>query len=446
MKNSRREFLAGAAKLLCLGAAVQSLDNSALAVSTGNDFFLASDAGSIPIMQGMTNEKATVLVTLIDKKKSFTYQIYDAKGQLLPFRILRREQKSHSNFAIEKVLIEGLQISQTYRFLVIDNQSGKQVDERTFTALDRQLKLGRFAVATCMNDMLMVDQNRMWKAVIDSNPSVIFLLGDTCYANYFSDKTEASYWRRYSETRNRLWYFRSKKLVPTLSTWDDHDFGVNNGNKNFKSKQITKEIFETFWANEELPGLIRGPGLSYLFSAWGQRFFVMDDRWFRDPVKTGGKHWGVQQENFLFNNLVQNAKPAWIMNGSQFFGGYGTYESFEGDYAQNFKNVLSELGQIEAPVNFVSGDVHFSEVMAIEPQLLGYRTFEYTSSSVHSFSLPLVVQGQRKNPRRLIATAAHNFLSFQSVAESQEGWAIATQSVTRGLKVKFRHETLIKRG
>jgi hypothetical protein len=64
---------------------------------------------------------------------------------------------------------------------------------------------------------------------------------------------EANYWRRYVETRTKIAHFRLKRLTPTLTTWDDHDFGKNNADRRFRQKDLTKEIFEIFWANQETP-------------------------------------------------------------------------------------------------------------------------------------------------------------------------------------------------
>jgi hypothetical protein len=99
------------------------------------------------------------------------------------------------------------------------------------------------------------------------------------------------------------------------------------------------------------------------------------------------------------------------LNGSVFFGAYGEFESFEGDYPTNFREFLSLIKTSGARVAFASGDVHYSEIMDIEPELLGYPTFELVSSSIHSLTLPGHHE-RFKNPRRRDADSSHNFMIF----------------------------------
>ena len=42
-----------------------------------------------------------------------------------------------------------------------------------------------------------------------------------------------------------------------------------------------------------------------------------------------GTHWGYQQEKWLTRELSRNNKPAWLIQGDQFFGAYHRFESYE---------------------------------------------------------------------------------------------------------------------
>ena len=68
------------------------------------------------------------------------------------------------------------------------------------------------------------------------------------------------------------------------------------------------------------------------------------------------------------------------------------------------------MSTVNAPFVLVSGDIHYSELMEIETEIFGYKTYEITSSSIHSFTF-LQHHNFKKNPRRIkkCATSKHNF-------------------------------------
>lgn len=419
----------------------QTFDEHSLSTTS-----LYSFENTFPIVQGMTNETSTQIVVMVPRDPRYSYIATNSQKQELPVRVTRSEKRAHSPWKIERLWIDGLNIFDTYTLQVIDDDTGKICDTRTFRALSLSAQTAKFAVISCMNDLYRLHCKYMWTPVLESKPDFVIMLGDTVYAdNHHDGKTEAGFWKRYADTRARISYFRAKHLIPTLAMWDDHDYGVNNGDKTFKHKPTVTMLFNLFWGQETTQGLSNGPGVSAVFSAYGQKFFLMDCRSDRDPKGSKSRHWGLPHEEFLFEKITENANPSWLMNGSQFFGGYLGAESFEGDYNANFKEILKLLGQVEAPVNFVSGDVHFSEIMAIEPKLLGYRTVEYTSSSIHSYTFP-GQQFRKRNPRRLTSTSAHNFLLFEAAIDPQtKQWKIKCRCLKESKKTVFIHEMSIAR-
>ena len=404
--------------------------------------------GAMAIMQGLTSTSSAEFIMVTESKKNYGYQVVSSDGTVtLPVRITRRETRSTSNWGIEKTYVSGLALSKSYLLRIIDPVSGKAIDERNFTALDTESPRGKYVVASCMKDSSDSLREVMWDAVNNSNPQLVILAGDTCYAdNEGNDGSDADYWRRYIESRTLLSHFRQKKLIPTLATWDDHDFGGNNFDSSWEKKDMTKELFEIFWHNEvPSPLLQKGPGVAQVFSAFGQRFFMMDDRTWRSPREGVSKpvQWGEAQEEFLFEKITENNRPAMLINGSQFFGGYLKKDAFEYWQADNLKSICSQLALVEAPVVFVGGDVHFSEFMNIEPEILGYPTIEITSSSIHSTTIPFN-HLRKKNKRRIDATSAHNFVLIDSSTQSA-GWSLKAQSLGKDLKEYMNETFLIQR-
>lgn len=446
MKITRRQFITGTT--VTIGAA--GLLNELISVSpmTSADASVEDSTyrGAVAILQGFTNQNSTQLTILFDKNKPVHYRVINSAGIEISHQLERREIKTYSVSAIDKISIDNLILGVRYVFQVIDEKTGKVIDERNFSGLDLGKKSTRFIVASCMKDSMTGPREVMWDRVAQVKPDFVLISGDTCYADQNNDGDEAGFWRRYCEARSKIGHFRQKNLIPTLACWDDHDFGANNGDHTFTKKNMVREIFQLFWDSEERKGLVRGPGQSLMLAGFGQRFFMLDGRYFKDRSNESNTMLGDQQEEFLFTNLENSKDPAWLLGGLMFFGGYlAGAESFEKNHADNFKQILKQLSQVEAPVSFVSGDVHFSEAMNIEPQLLGYETMEYVSSSIHSSHFP-GLHLRSKNKRRIGATSSLNFMIFDCSITGRSDWNINMNCVDSRLAKQITHQKTIKRG
>ncbi|MEZ0393174.1 MAG: phosphodiesterase [Pseudobdellovibrionaceae bacterium] len=448
MDFSRRRFLSGSAWTVgAFGVMATPLANGWISDPFNQSLNITAYRGHLAILQSLTTSNSAQFIVLTERDKQYGYQVFDSAAIEIPVRILRREVRKHSKWGIEKLMVANLLPAGEYLLRVIDPDSGQVVDERNFATSNPLASKGKFVIASCMKDNKEEAREIMWDRVAETNPDIVFMIGDTCYAdNGLDSDDEKGYWARYVETRNLLSHFRQKRLVPTYATWDDHDFGGNNFDSTFRLKDTTKSLFETFWHPEVFEGMEKGPGISNVLSAFGQRFFLMDCRYFRSSRQesTNAVQWGTQQEEFLFSRLALSKDPAWLMNGSQFFGGYLKKDAFEYWQGQNLKNICSQLAQIEAPVGFASGDVHFSELMNIEKSLLGYSTFEITSSSIHSSSF-VGMHLRAQNDRRIDATSVHNFVVVDAENKPEEGWSVRARCYGKSLKKHFDHEFIVKR-
>ncbi|MNJ92649.1 PhoD-like phosphatase [compost metagenome] len=434
---SRRQFLqqsAGAAAGLLVGA-------EALA-----QFEILSFSGDIPIVQNYTNSTTAQFTILTEGAYPYTYVISDSDGKSLPWSFTEQfYQNGFFDFGIDKIFVPNLQLEKTYRLKVLNKKNGRVLDERKFKSLDvdnqRPFKV---AAVSCACDFFAIQSAAMWNGLYKHRPDVILMVGDTCYADLGAKGTPSDIWRRYCETRLTLMQFRQSFLIPTLATWDDHDFGIDNGNCHFKTKEFAKKVFLLFWGSKNQRGYSQGLGVSSTVQLFGQSFYFMDDRSFRDTRKHGGLHWGIAQQEALLNAMDKNTRPTWLLNGSQFFGGYLGKESFESDHEKNFKDVLKKLSKKESPIIFLSGDVHFSEVMRIEERVLGYKTVEITSSSIHSATFPGV--DNLRNPRRIVSTWHFNFVIIESsYNKSTREWQLTSKSYNNKNQRLFSNTALIKR-
>ncbi|MFV8257292.1 alkaline phosphatase D family protein [Bdellovibrio bacteriovorus] len=408
MSTSRREFLGNATKSMLIYTSLPA----GLALA-GNEYQSDLYTGKVPICQNMTNEISAQFTILTEGKNPYAYRVKDSQGRDLPVRKWDEEHRKHSGYGIDKLIAEKLQADQLYRLQVIDKDRGTVLDERIFKSLPLNRKTNlRFAMISCSCDIYHSQNSNMWDRMFAELPELVFVLGDSVYCDLGSDGTEKDLWRRHCETRMTLAHFRQPRLIPTLATWDDHDYGRNNENRHYAMKHVSRRIFECFFGSTPVAGYRKGHGVGSVLTGFGQRFFLMDDRFFRDEPRTGGMMWGSDQQEWLLQTLGENEKPAWLMNGSQYFSSYIGNDSFQKEYMRNLSDLTGKLRRLEAPVVFASGDVHFSEVLKIEPQLLGYRTFEFTSSAMHSINYPTA--WYMRNPRRLTHTWKHNFMIMKT--------------------------------
>ena len=128
------------------------------------------------------------------------------------------------------------------------------------------------------------------------------------------------------------------------------------------------------------------------------RFLFLDNRSFRSPNKLDlpdQTHFGVEQEDWIEVQLKSANEPVLLVSGDQFFGGYQSFESYEGSHPKSFSAQLARWKKSKVPIVFVSGDRHLSEVIQVPRKYLGYQTFELTSSPLHAKVFPDAFQ---KNP------------------------------------------------
>ncbi|MFZ4465415.1 MAG: alkaline phosphatase D family protein [Bacteroidales bacterium] len=185
-------------------------------------------------------------------------------------------------------------------------------------------------------------------------------------------------WNSWTGIINRNTHTRSNPEMQALfaSThnyfiWDDHDYGPNDSDKGFYNKEKTLEAFKLFYPNpsygtEEMKGVITS------FQWADADFFLLDNRWYRDPnnLKTKEKSiLGKKQLEWLFDNLVYSqATFKFVAMGGQFLSTAGLFETYYGNgfenerqaiidfiYEHNIKNVI-----------FLTGDVHFTEISVLK--------------------------------------------------------------------------------
>jgi len=429
----------------------------------------------LSIIQGATSATEAQISICFLKALKLRISVMDSLGKL----IVDSMSESTENFQfLEHTVPQGdydfltLRISQLSlqgRYtLIVKNDEGQELDRRSFKTLDVNKNEAVCALISCAHDRHMNIQERMWRAVENSKPDVLFLLGDNVYIDWHErlppsgQVDEAHIWNRIIEIRNLFYLYKMPTLIPIFATWDDHDTGTNDSNKDTPLIKEAAKIFDVVFPRHEIHSLLEKTyGVGYHLKLFGLEIMMMDSHSFRsakaDPNQDNPKftHWGIDQERKM-ERVLQDAKaPVWIMNGNQFFGGYRqSKESYEWVHNSNFNNwFLKKIKESAKPVLLTSGDIHYSEVQRIEPEVVGYPLYEITSSSIHSktkyLTPPKVSKDGEKveliesnvGNRRLAATGEFNFV----VSEIKSGPdAIKVVATSRGREsAQYFSETFV---
>ena len=86
-----------------------------------------------------------------------------------------------------------------------------------------------------------------WKTIIDYKPDLLILLGDNVYGDFNNESANQlkQAYKKLSENSNFQYI---KNNIPIISIWDDHDYGINDGGRNWKYKNIAKKLFLNFFS------------------------------------------------------------------------------------------------------------------------------------------------------------------------------------------------------
>lgn len=134
----------------------------------------------------------------------------------------------------------------------------------------------------------------IFKTIVAHRPDLFVFLGDNIYADTADmDVMRAKYAKLKS---NADFVGLTQAACPILATWDDHDFGVNDGGADYSRKAESQRLFVDFWGDPADSPRRGRPGVydAKVFGPEGKRLQVilLDTRYFRGPLKKGERRVG----------------------------------------------------------------------------------------------------------------------------------------------------------
>lgn len=359
-------------------------------------------SGYLSIIQGETSANHTYISIFSPRLKNYQYKVTSPDGKVTEIKPFFELEEKNVFYKVVKLKIENLLPNTNYKLEIIDSfkEFKTVIDTRYFQTIDINKKDTTFALLSCISDDFRFREiiPTMWKKIENKNVDFILITGDVVYVDDFQfvQRQKANsfdIWQRYIDSFQVIPVFHWKNLKPILATWDDHDYGTNDSDKNFISKNVSNNLYHALFFGEDFQNIIKhGPtGVSREFHLFGHNFYLMDDRFEREEDKGHQNdlygHWGKNQHEWLIEKLKNNPGPSYIVNGNQLLSGtdLSFKEAMISNHSAEFKLLMQELKEYQWPVAFLSGDIHFSEIMAYPKEEFGFATYEFTSSSMHSF-------------------------------------------------------------
>ncbi len=240
------------------------------------------------------------------------------------------------------------------------------------------------------------DPTPIFPVMSRTQPELLLFLGDNIYA----DTSDMDVMRaKYAKLASNDGFKALTSGAQVMATWDDHDYGVNDGGATYPQRVAAQQAFLDFWGEPADSPKRQRPGIyeAKRFGPPGKRLQVimLDTRYFRSPLKTGPRQLGgpyvpdndpektilgEAQWKWLEEQLRKPADLRVIASGMQVVAesaGQETWANLPHEQTRLFDLVQSTAA---GGVIFVSGDRHWAE-MSIANDGVAYPLLDATSSS-----------------------------------------------------------------
>ena len=353
-----------------------------------------------PMIGVVTPNEVTIWARVMGK---FTFSVlYDADPDMrAPTRSEVVLAGAEQDFSVQ-VILRGLQPATTYYYRVLVNdQPPKYMAQKlpfrakTAPAPDDET---RFVISfgSCPRVQEEMIQP-IWYQIREADPDLFFWLGDNIYGDTVDPQFLAEIYRRQRDVASLQPVLRN---ISNLAIWDDHDYALNDGDRENPIREESLRVFKNYWANPAY-GLPDAPGVFFNYQYGGVDFFFLDGRYHRDPsLMPDGPNktfLGERQLTWLMDGLRKSRAPFKVLvNGSG-------WTSLKGPRGDSWSSALHERDRLfdfirdeeVSGVVLISGDTHQGEWNCIpRSDHGGYDLYEFVSS-------PLAQGTSGKTQRRL---------------------------------------------
>jgi alkaline phosphatase D len=250
---------------------------------------------------------------------------------------------------------------------------------------------GQFSVAfgSC-NFPSRIPIQPIWAQIVRRRPIAFLFIGDNNYMPNVPEAFEAEESDiRYmiADTHRTLRNVTGvRELMASTASygiWDDHDYGPGDSDRTFRHKEISLSTFRRYWPNPK-PSGGSVSGVYHSFRVGDVAFFMLDDRFNRDPNKAEDRSTmlGASQLQWLKDGLMaSDATFKVIANGGTMLVDEGkeTWHRFGAERDDFLAWLFKE--EIDG-VFFIAGDWHIGVLNRRFRPGDGYPLYELLSSNI----------------------------------------------------------------
>jgi alkaline phosphatase D len=275
--------------------------------------------------------------------------------------------------------------------------------------------------------------NLLWDDVLNTKPNVWVWGGDNIYAD--TDDMVALR-AMYNVQKEQPEYKKLTESTEILGTWDDHDYGLNDGGVEFEAKDASQQEFLNFMNVPEDSPLRKRQGVyrskKYEIEGNSINIIILDTRYFRTKLTPDtetskrvkpndygiGTMLGDVQWQWLENELNSSKSEFNIIVSSvQYLSNEHGFEAWG-----NFPHEVDKLAELIVKSNangviILSGDRHISEFSKTNLEGLGYPLIDFTSSGLTHAYTGFTGEPNKYRKGEVVFTESFGILEFNFSAK-----------------------------
>ncbi|MFL5810189.1 MAG: alkaline phosphatase D family protein [Flavisolibacter sp.] len=214
----------------------------------------------------------------------------------------------------------------------------------------------RFVFGSCNN------QNKpqpLWSEMLKEKPDLFLWGGDIVYA----DKEKTNLVRAYEKQSHNKEWLKFKDKIPYVGIWDDHDYGINDGDWNNPFKKDAQKMLLDFLEEPENSSRRKQEGVYTSYDFGRVKFILLDNRYFFKQ-QPGSEMLGEEQWKWLENEVNNShAKVTFVMTGLSILSPQHPFGEGWPFYPSERDRLLRIMdGQKNSGVIYLTGDMHFASI------------------------------------------------------------------------------------
>lgn len=339
-----------------------------------------------PLVGSISPNSVHMLFRPSAKAQTLRLQVFDTNGQLV--KVVSEDCTAEGDF-VAHFNVRGLQAGTTYQYQ-IESMDGSPTaivnagPAHQFTTASQQRTGDRVVVSfvSCVD----VEPTKIWNEMETLNVDAVCLMGDTPYIDSSDLDVARKKHRQFLQMPDLA---RLGQTTPIVGTWDDHDFGKNNGNGlNLREeKSRTRRAFVDYRAHDRYGD--GSEGVYHKMDLGALEIFFLDPRYFSQtepsPVDAAQPScFGKQQWDWLLQGLRDSkAKFKVLAMGAiwQDKKNSETDDMFTYWYERDALLDFIKAEQISG-VTLLGGDIHVARHLK-HPDRVGYDLHDFIISPGH---------------------------------------------------------------